>query len=74
MFKCHHGEQRRGHLCPGWDQTGGRGRSFLLRQSFQDGVHLLRNGRQRKLKLLLQRHERREAARNSERERGERGW
>lgn len=44
-------------------------RSFLLRKSFQDGVHLLRNGRQSKLKLLLQRDERREAARNSEGER-----
>lgn len=28
--------------------------SVLLRKSLQDGVHLLRNGRQRKLKLILQ--------------------
>lgn len=28
--------------------------SFLLWESFQDGVHLLRDGRQRKLKLVLQ--------------------
>lgn len=28
--------------------------SFLLWKSFQNGVHLLRNGRQRKLKLVLQ--------------------
>lgn len=41
-------------------------RSFLLGESLQDGVHLLRNGRQRKLKLVLQREERREAARGSE--------
>lgn len=27
--------------------------SFLLWKSFQNGVHLLRNGRQRKLKLVL---------------------
>lgn len=28
--------------------------SFLLWKSFQNGVHLLRNGSQRKLKLVLQ--------------------
>lgn len=28
--------------------------SFLLRKSFQYGVHLFCNGRQRKLKLILQ--------------------
>lgn len=30
------------------------GRSFLLRKSFQNGIHLLGNSSQRKLKLVLQ--------------------
>lgn len=34
--------------------------SFLLWKSLQNGVHLLRNGRQRKLKLVLQGRQRRE--------------
>lgn len=40
--------------------------SFLLWKSFQNGVHLLRNGRQRELKLVLQGDkEREEVLRNT---------
>ena len=42
------------------------GCSFLLWKSFQNGVHLLRNGRQRKLKLILQEQKEREKKEENE--------